>query len=336
MFIFFRRSLGSAPLSIRRFSARRDNIGAVRNSRRFSDADPALCERLSRADFEGYWICRGSINGTQGLPSQSDIVVLWIHGGAYVSGTALASLPSLLRVAEIVAEQKLSISIFTLEYSLAPEKQFPTQIDEVTAAYMYLIEEEKINTSRILLLGESAGGHLALSLTYKLQQQGLPRPGKVGLLYPWVNLENSGTTFDTNRYKDCLDKTDLNRCVDWLLGKDGRWRFAEFLNLTSSSTRARLNWSQVLPSTWIVLGGNDVLVSDVCRFVADLQEDGVPVNFQLVAGRPHGWLGFYDSLAAKNYLQLSPEDDASSIMKGSETIAKLVCEQGHLCASQNS
>lgn len=84
----------------------------------------------------------------------------------------------------------MSISIFSLEYCLAPEKQFPTQIDEVTAAYKYLIEEENIDSRRILVLGESAGGHLALSLTYNLEQQRLQQPGKLGLLYSWVNLDN--------------------------------------------------------------------------------------------------------------------------------------------------
>lgn len=83
------------------------------------------------------------------------------------------------------------------------------------------------------------------------------------------------------------------------------------------------------------MGSNDVLVSDVCRFVANLRKDGVPVNFQVMAGRPHGWLGFCDLRAAKKYLKLALEDDASSIMEGSEAVAKVVCEHAHFCANQN-
>jgi acetyl esterase/lipase len=316
------------PLSIRRRYARRDGLVAVRNSCRFSGAASELGKRVSRPNFEGYWACRGSIHGTQCLPSQSNVTLLWIHGGAYISGSALAALVPLLRIAELAAEQNLSINIFTLEYSLAPEAKFPTQLTEVTAAYKYLVEEEKIDPDSIFLLGESAGGHLALSLAYNLLQQGLPRPGKVGLLYPWVNLENSGTSFEMNKYKDCLDKGDLDQCAEGLVGGDGRSKFADFMNFASSPPRQALRWSQVLPSTWVIIGGNDVFVSDVCKFVDEARKDGVPLDFHMEPRMPHGWLGWYDALAEKRYLQLSPADDASCVMPGSELIAEVLCAHG--------
>ncbi|KFY80351.1 hypothetical protein V499_00787 [Pseudogymnoascus sp. VKM F-103] len=324
------RSLGWMPLSIRRRRAKRDDLAAVRNSFRFSKADPELGKKVSRPNFEGYWVCRGSINGTQGCLSQSKVTLLWIHGGAYITGSALAALVPLLRIAELAAEQNLSINIFTLEYSLAPEAKFPTQLNEATAAYKYLIEEEKIDPNSVFILGESAGGHLALSLAYNLLQQGLPRPGKVGLLYPWANLENSGTSFETNKYKDCLDKGDLVRCADWLIGGDGRSKFADFMNFASSPPRKGLRWSQVLPSTWVIIGGNDVLVSDVCKFVDEARKDGVSLEFHIEPRMPHGWLGWYDALAEKQFLQLSPADDASSVMPGSELIAKVICDHGYV------
>jgi acetyl esterase/lipase len=321
------------PLSLRRSRAKRDNLGAVQNSCRFSKADPELGKKVSRPGFEGYWVCRGSIHGTQGFSSQSKATLLWIHGGAYITGSALDALVPLLRIAELGVEQNLSINIFTLEYSLAPEARYPTQLNEATAAYKYLIEDEEIDPGSVFVLGESAGGHLALSLAYNLLQQGLPRPGKVGLLYPWANLENSGTSFEMNKYKDCLDKRDLDRCADWLVGGDGRLKFADFMNFASSPPRNGLRWSQVLPSTWVIIGGNDVLVSDVCKFVGEARKDGVPLEFHIEPKMPHGWLGWHDALAEKQFLQLSPGDDASTILPGSELIAKVVCAYGHLYSS---
>lgn len=322
------------PLSIRRRRARRDDLAVVRNSCRFSDADPEVGKRVSNPNFEGYWVCRGSIHDTQGLPSRSNVTVLWIHGGAYISRSALAGLVPLLRIAELAAEQKLSINIFTLEYSLAPEAKFPTQLNEATAAYEYLIEVEKIDPNSIIVLGESAGGHLALSLSYKLLQKGLPRPGKVCLLYPWANLDNSGASFETNKYKDCLEKADLDRCADWLVGGDGRSKSADFINFASSPQRKGWRWSQVLPSTWVIIGGNDVLLSDVCQFVDEARKDGVPLEFHIEPKMPHGWLGWYDAMAEKQFLQLSPVEDASSVMPGSELIAKVVCAHGLLCSGR--
>src|ERR1700710_1325194 len=113
------------PLSIRRRRAERDDLVAVRNSCRFSKADPELGKKVSRPNFKGYWVCRGSIYGTQELLSQCNVTLLWIHGGAYITGSALASIVPLLRIAELAAEQNLSINIFTLEYSLAPEAKIP-------------------------------------------------------------------------------------------------------------------------------------------------------------------------------------------------------------------
>ena len=318
------------PLPIRRRLAKRGDITVVRNSRRFSDADPQLGKKVSRPNFEGYWVCKGSIHGAQGFPSQSNVTLLWIHGGAYITGSALAALVPLLRIAELAAEQNLSINIFALEYSLAPEAKFPTQVNEATAAYKYLIEEEQISPNSVFVLGESAGGHLALSLAYNLLQQGLPRPGKVGLLYPWTNLENSGTSFETNKYKDCLDKGDLDRCADLLVGGDGRSKFADFMNFASSPPRKGLRWSQVLPSTWVIIGGNDVLLSDVCKFVDEARKDGIPLEFHVEPRMPHGWLGWCDALTEKQFLQLSPAEDARSVMAGSELIAKVVCAHGCL------
>ena len=322
------------PLSIRRRRAKRDDLAAVRKSCRFSEAAAELGKKVSRQDFEGYWICRGSIHDMHGLPSQSSVTLFWIHGGAYITGSALAALVPLLRIAELAAEQNLSINIFTLEYSLAPEAEFPTQLNEVTAAYKYIIEEEKINPDSIFVLGESAGGHLALSLAYNLLQLGLPRPGKVGLLYPWVNLENSGASFGTNKFKDCLDKRDLDQCADWLVGGEGRSKFADFMNFASSPPRKGLRWSQVLPSTWVIIGSNDLVISDVSKFVDEARKAGVPLEFHVEPRMPHGWLGWYDALAEKQFLRLSPADDASSVLHGSELIAKVVCAHGHLCSGR--
>lgn len=328
------QSLGKMPLSIRQRLERKDHIAIVRSSRRFSGADPAICEKVSRPGFVGYWVCKGTINATKVPPSEAIITLLWIHGGAYVAGSALSGLVSLLRVAELEAEQNLSLNIFTLEYSLAPEATFPTQMAQATAAYKYLIEEAGIDPNSVHVLGESAGGHLALALAYNLQQQGIPRPGRVGLLYPWVNLENTGSTFKTNKYKDCLVKEDMDKCVDWLLGRDGRLRFSHLMNFASSPPRVDLPWSQILPPTWVVIGGNDVLFSDVINFVDEARKDGVSVDLQVEAGMPHGWLAYFDALAVKQYLRLSPEDDAKSILVGSEVIAKAVCEHGHICKGQ--
>jgi acetyl esterase/lipase len=246
----------------------------------------------------------------------------------------MAAAVSLLRIAETAAEQDISVNVFSLEYSLAPEANFQTQLDEVTAAYRFLVEDQHIDPDRIMVFGESAGGHLALSLAYNIRRQCMRRPGKLVLISPWVNLLNSGATFATNRHKDSLDKSDLDRCVGRLFGgPNGMLKFAEYLNFASplSATKGEdgdLHWSQVLPPTWVTVGGNDVFLSDVSDFVENARGDGVDVDFRVERGKPHGWFGYRDALQVKDYLEVLPTDDASFFLKSSEELAMVVL--GHV------
>ncbi|KAJ0415078.1 Alpha/Beta hydrolase protein [Aspergillus carlsbadensis] len=334
VFLALVRRLGLVPLSIRRKLGFSIEATTICSSPRFETASPEICTRISRPDFEGYWICRGCVHGRQTRPSDSDVTILWLHGGAYISGSAMAASVSLLRIAEIAAEQGVSVNVFSLEYSLAPEATFQTPLDEVTAAYRFLIEDERIEPDRFIVFGESAGGHLALSLAYNIQRQGLRRPGRLVLISPWVNLLNSGATFATNKNKDSLEKSDLDRCVGRLFGgPDEMLDFAEYLNFASPLPASKgedgdLHWSQVLPPTWVTVGGNDVFLSDVTDFVENSRSDGVNVDFRVERGKPHGWFGYRDALRVKEYLELLPADDASSLLKSSEELASIVL--GHV------
>ena len=118
----------------------------------------------------------------------------------------------------------------------------------------------------------------------------------------------------------------MDHWVDWLLGGDGRLKFADFVNFASSPPRNGLRWSEVLPPTWVIIGGNDVLLSDACQFVDEARKDGAIVDLSIEAGKPHGWLGYLDSLAEKEYLAMSPTEDASSVLVSGEMIGKITID----------
>ncbi|KAL3455423.1 Alpha/Beta hydrolase protein [Aspergillus heterothallicus] len=186
-----------------------------------------------------------------------------------------------------------------------------------------------------MVFGESAGGHLALSLAYNIQRQCMSRPGKLVLISPWVNLSNSGDTFATNKHKDSLDKRDLDQCVGRLFGgSDGRIEFAEYVDFATPLSRTKnhagededVRWSQILPPTWVTVGSNDVFLSDVSDFVENTRGDGVHMDFRMDRGRPHGWFGYRDALRVKDYLSLLPTEDAGSMLKSSEELARVVLD----------
>jgi monoterpene epsilon-lactone hydrolase len=95
------------------------------------------------------WWCRPS-NAIEGA------AILYLHGGAYILGSAAAYRDF---AGQIAARAKAAA--FIADYRLAPEHRFPGAVDDAIAAYHGLSAD---GYSRLALVGDSAGGGLALSL----------------------------------------------------------------------------------------------------------------------------------------------------------------------------
>ena len=95
------------------------------------------------------------------IPSklESSKTILYFHGGGYV-------LNNIDTHDELVSymSSKMGVEIFSLNYSLSPENKFPIQVNQAYEA-LKEIESRSISISNVSLCGDSAGGHLALSLT---------------------------------------------------------------------------------------------------------------------------------------------------------------------------
>ena len=87
-------------------------------------------------------------------------IILFFHGGGYV-------LNSVFTHDDMVAyfSEKLRTRIFSLDYKLAPENKFPAALENAIQAVEWL-EDKNISSANISLCGDSAGGHLAASLTH--------------------------------------------------------------------------------------------------------------------------------------------------------------------------
>lgn len=179
----------------------------------------------------------------------------------------------------------MSVSIFALDYHLAPEHVFPTQVEEATVAYEYLIHEMQIAPSKILVAGDSAGAHLALSFLVNLQKPystsaysteytQLPKPKGLVLLSPWLSLHHRPSSFTTNAGSDVLSASFLHATALRFLGTttiseaDKSSPHLEFLNPSPP-----IDWDVVLPSwIWISAGSNEILFDDVAVWVDNLEK----------------------------------------------------------------
>ncbi|CAG8972644.1 hypothetical protein HYALB_00011383 [Hymenoscyphus albidus] len=110
-------------------------------------------------------------------------VMFYIHGGGYHLG-GVGHGPQCQRHA-----RKLKGRVFAPRYRLAPSFPFPCALQDLLAAYLYLLTIQ--DPSTIVFAGDSAGGGLCLALLMILRDQGLALPAGASLISPWVDLTHS-------------------------------------------------------------------------------------------------------------------------------------------------
>ncbi|KAI9839152.1 MAG: hypothetical protein M1819_003145 [Sarea resinae] len=270
------------------------------SSTRFQGVAASLFQPVRGSSFAGYWIIQNSLKKSAS-PKDSDVVIYFFHGGGYNTSDPGLYVPLLLRTAEAILDRGHTISIFALDYSLAPEYPFACQLNQASAGYTYLTKELGISSSKIALFGDSAGGNLCLALLVHLQKPlpqiqpnpsaGLSRPGAgLFLLSPWVNLNSTHPSFEENAGTDILPKASLDTWAKNFLRSSPTTAEKETYINFSKPGIARPSWRSILPpKSWISAGSAEVFYGDISDFVTAAHEDGADVAFNVKADGGHDW-----------------------------------------------
>lgn len=200
--------------------------------------------------------------------------MLYLHGGGYVLGSAEA----LTHFAGQIAA-RVGADTFVPNYRLAPEHPFPAAIDDAVAAYHGLVAE---GADRIVVVGDSAGGGLTLSLLSILasdKTKGMVQPVGAAVMSPWTDLALTGDTFETKAEADPIfTRGVLQGFADmYLQGQDAT-------NPKASPLHAELNG---LPPIRIDVGDDEVLLADAARYADRARAAGVEVTLSVWEGMPH-------------------------------------------------
>ena len=126
-------------------------------------------------------------NNVEGIiyPDINDIdtVILHIHGGGFI---AMSSITHLIHTREIA--HKTSIPLFSIDYRLAPKYPYPNGFEDWVNAYVWLttygLKKMNLNPSKIILIGDSAGGNLISAISVLAIKWGIRVPDMLILLYP--------------------------------------------------------------------------------------------------------------------------------------------------------
>jgi len=126
-------------------------------------------------------------------------LIIQFHGGAYVSGYSDTYRRSALRYLRFFPDT----CVISLDYRLAPEHPFPAALEDAFATYEYALNVG-YTPDKIIFVGDSAGGGLALALGLKLRDQGMRLPKAIVTMSAWTDLAAEGESYLRNRHLDPL------------------------------------------------------------------------------------------------------------------------------------
>ena len=206
--------------------------------------------------------------------SASAPVIIWVHGGAYVGGDK----SDVRLYATALASE--GYAVIAMNYERAPEARYPvpiTQLGEVTAWVEENADRYKLDTSRIVLAGDSAGAHTAA--TFALIQTNPEYAQKIGIK-PTLNAERlRGLLLYCGPYDvDAMDK--IGGVFGFMLGRAG-WAYFGVRDWTMQHTELATIKNHVtaaFPPTLITDGNTASFELHGRELAAALEVESVPVE----------------------------------------------------------
>jgi acetyl esterase/lipase len=204
--------------------------------------------------------------------------VLHLHGGAYTGGG-----PGSHRAFAAALSAATGRPVFLVDYRLAPDHPFPAALDDALAAFHWLIGPgRRVSPDAVVVVGDSAGGGLAVSLLVALRDTGAPRPTGAVLLSPWTDLAFTGDSHRTEAGRDPMcSQVALAQSVDAYVPAD----------VARTDPRVSPLYADLagLPPLLVHVGEVEVLRDDAVRLVERATAAGTEAELLVAPGMVHCW-----------------------------------------------
>jgi acetyl esterase/lipase len=205
-----------------------------------------------------------------------DRTVVYFHGGGYVSGSPPDRYLPLAAAVALAANAR----VHAVDYRLAPETPFPGAFDDCLTAYRWLINEGA-DPATLAILGDSAGGNLALAATVAARDEGLALPAGVAIISPFADLTFTGASIDQRKEMDPYVTRELLESMAVAYVGEGSRN-----DPRCSAVFADLHG---LPPLFIQVGENEILYDDATRIRDAALGAGVEVTFESWRHGIHDW-----------------------------------------------
>jgi acetyl esterase/lipase len=197
-----------------------------------------------------------------------------IHGGALISGAG-----ELCRIMGKRTAVRFGMDVWAPDYRMPPDFPYPTPLDDCVAAYQALLD--RYAPEHIAVGGGSAGANLAAALILRVRDEGLPLPAACVLLYPEVDLTESGDSFQTMVGIDIMGGGRSFMPVN-LLYADGHDLADPYLSPLFGDFTAGF------PPTLLLSGTRDMFLSNAVRMHRALRAANISAALHVIEAAPHG------------------------------------------------
>lgn len=222
-------------------------------------------ERVDFDGFTGEWVRPAEV-------AEDDGVILYFHGGAFLSCGIATHRHAVSRIAETCGLPVLSVA-----YRQLPLVPLAGSVDDCVSVYRRLLADG-FDPSRIVLAGDSAGGHLAFATALAATNEGLPRPAAIVALSPWLDFDVATKLAHPNAKRDAYAPVRRLPALAKLLGAD--------VDPASSPVNAQLAG---LPPVLLIAAESEMLRCDAELMTERLADADVPVTLQIWAGQVHAF-----------------------------------------------
>lgn len=216
-----------------------------------------------------------------------DEVLLFFHGGGWVTGDIDSYTPACLTMAELTGAVVASV-----DYRLAPEYPFPAGLEDCHRIARLVLDEPDIagvaDPSRIVMVGDSAGANLAAVTNLMLREEHSAMPGRQVLLYPVTHWDHDPQTspFASVREHGAdyrLTNTEVQDYLELYAPDPAQRRSPRVSPLMATDLSGQ-------PDTLLISAELDLLCDEGEAYGRRLQEAGNRVRIHRVPGALHGFI----------------------------------------------
>lgn len=267
------------PASGKSFENAAKQIYIAQEMNKFHNANPNFFTVPDKWTYEKFTVGEAQVERLAN-PKQkrSKRVVLQLHGGGYIG--ALSDWYRDLAVKQaVIAEAK---EVYMVDYRIAPENLYPAALDDAARAYLELLKR-RIKPENIIVMGDSAGGNLALELSLYLKQNALPQPAMLILVSPWTTLEANLPSRTGNAKRDLV----LGESNPVMYNGVAHPVYGGKIPLNDPRLSPIYADLRDLPPMLIQIGGYELFVDEGIELLKKATADELNVTLSVYQGMPH-------------------------------------------------